>query len=78
MISARRHGLLLGYMRLVLLVALLWTVCAWGNVASGSSGDGSITPDAEMILIPEGPFRIGSDKEDIDWIVREFRSESRK
>ncbi len=78
MISARRHGLLLGYMRPVFLVTLLWTVCVWGNVASGSSGDGSITSDAEMILIPEGPFRIGSDQEDIDWIVRKFRSESRE
>ncbi len=30
----------------------------------------------EMVLIPEGPFTMGSSEEDIQWAVRQFRSES--
>jgi iron(II)-dependent oxidoreductase len=32
----------------------------------------------EMTLIPGGPFMMGSSKEDIDWIIKNFYSESRE
>ena len=44
---------------------------------SGVSSFGMVKADAgEMILIPEGPFTMGSSEKDIQWAVKQFRSES--
>lgn len=69
-----------GIVWLMFITILLWTVSAWGGLVPGFSGKKSMTsqPDAGMILIAEGPFMMGSSREDVEWIVRTFHSASRE
>jgi len=59
---------------------LLWTFAAWGELVPDVSRDKLIVsqPDEDMVLISEGPFIMGSSKEDIEWVVRTFHSASRE
>ena len=60
------------------LIILFWTFSVWGDSVPTVGIDKSIVsqPDEGMILISEGPFTMGSSKEDIEWVVRTFHSAS--
>ena len=62
------------------LIILFWTFPVWGDSVPTVGRDKSIVsqPDETMILISEGPFTMGSSKEDIEWVVRTFHSASRE
>lgn len=66
--------------QLVFLTVLLWTFSAWGGLVPdfGDNRSFASPPDGGMILISEGPFMMGSSKEDIEWVVRTFHSASRE
>ncbi len=54
--------------------------CGWVLMVFLISGAGLVgvlkAEAGEMILIPEGPFTMGSSEEDIQWAVKQFNSES--
>ncbi|MEC7640563.1 MAG: SUMF1/EgtB/PvdO family nonheme iron enzyme [Nitrospinota bacterium] len=57
---------------LLMLAAVLWfSLEAAGSLPQQES-------DAEMILIPAGPFMMGSSEEDIEWAMQEFYAESKE
>ena len=62
------------------LIILFWTFSAWGDSVPAVGRDKSIVSQSDegMILISEGPFTMGSSKEDIEWVVRTFHSASRE
>jgi formylglycine-generating enzyme required for sulfatase activity len=67
------------YFKIILLFVLV--LCfSFGCVAPSGPIDANnqikVDP-SEMVLIPKGPFYIGSSEKDIDWIVETFYAESR-
>ena len=66
--------------RLAFLGIFLWAFPAWGGLVPDVSRHKSNVsqPNEGMVLILEGPFMMGSSKEDIEWVVRTFHSASRE
>jgi iron(II)-dependent oxidoreductase len=57
---------------------ILFTLFGYLEIPAQLGASPKDASEVEMILIPKGPFYIGSSEQDIDWIVETFFSESRE
>lgn len=60
--------------RTTILLGIFFSVFVWAN--AGSPGEAQASPKPEIVLIPKGPFIMGSTESDVKWVVAKFFSES--